>query len=73
MRDLLGGAMLGKIEPNVQNLWEGLPLPEPPPARHVGREHGPKRVQLIFDRVATKKTPGQFRTRVIQDGVHPSQ
>jgi hypothetical protein len=27
---------------------------------------------LIFDRVVTKKTPGQFRTRVIQDGVHPS-
>jgi hypothetical protein len=22
--------------------------------------------------VVTKKTPGQFRTRVIQDGVHPS-
>ena len=48
MRDLLGGAGLGKIEPNVQNLWEGLPLPEPPPARYVGQEHGPKRVQLIF-------------------------
>jgi hypothetical protein len=32
----------------------------------------PDRVQLIFDRVVTKKTPGQFRTRVIQDGVHPS-
>jgi hypothetical protein len=32
----------------------------------------PDRVQLIFDRVITKKTPGQFRTRVIQDGVHPS-
>jgi hypothetical protein len=31
----------------------------------------PDRVQLIFDRVVTKKTPGQFRTRVIQDGVHP--
>jgi hypothetical protein len=30
------------------------------------------RVQLIFDRVVTKKTPGRFRTRVIQDGVHPS-
>jgi len=29
-------------------------------------------VQLIFDRVVTKKTPGEFRTRVIQDGVHPS-
>jgi hypothetical protein len=26
---------------------------------------------LIFYRVVTKKTPGQFRTRVIQDGVHP--
>ena len=29
----------------------------------------PDRVQLIFDRVVTKKTPGEFRTRVIQDGV----
>jgi len=32
----------------------------------------PDRVQLIFNRVVTKKTPGEFRTRVIQDGVHPS-
>jgi hypothetical protein len=32
----------------------------------------PDRVQLVFDRVITKKTPGHFRTRVIQDGVHPS-
>jgi len=32
----------------------------------------PDRVQLIFDRTVTKKTPGEFRTRVIQDGVHPS-
>ncbi len=32
----------------------------------------PDRVQLIFDRVVTKKTPGEFRTRVIQSGVHPS-
>jgi len=32
----------------------------------------PDRVQLVFDRVVTKKTPGMFRTRVIQDGVHPS-
>jgi hypothetical protein len=32
----------------------------------------PDRVQLIFDRVVTKKTPGEFRTRVIQEGVHPS-
>jgi hypothetical protein len=29
-------------------------------------------MQLIFDRVETKKTLGQFRARVIQDGVHPS-
>src|SRR5260370_37200285 len=28
----------------------------------------PDRVQLIFDRVVTKKTPGEVRTRVIQDG-----
>ena len=27
---------------------------------------------LVFDRVVTKKTPGEFRTRVIQEGVHPS-
>jgi hypothetical protein len=32
----------------------------------------PDRVQLIFDRGVTRKTPGEFRTRVIQDGVHPS-
>jgi hypothetical protein len=32
----------------------------------------PDRVQLSFDRAVTKKTPGEFRTRVIQDGVHPS-
>jgi hypothetical protein len=32
----------------------------------------PDRVQLIFDRVVTKKTPGEFRTGVIQNGVHPS-
>lgn len=32
----------------------------------------PDRVQLIFDRVVTKKTPGEFRTRVIQNGVYPS-
>ena len=32
----------------------------------------PDRVQWIFDRAVTKKTPGEFRTRVIQNGVHPS-
>ncbi len=32
----------------------------------------PDRVQLVFDRVVTKKPPGEFRTRVIQEGVHPS-
>jgi hypothetical protein len=32
----------------------------------------PDRVQLIFDRVVTKKTPGEVRTRVIQNGVHPN-
>lgn len=32
----------------------------------------PDRVQLVFDRVVSKRTPGEFRTRVIQDGVHPS-
>jgi len=32
----------------------------------------PDRVPSIFDRAVTKKTPGQFRTRVIPDGVHPS-
>jgi len=32
----------------------------------------PDRVQLLFDRKITKRTPGRFRTRVIQRGVHPS-
>jgi hypothetical protein len=31
----------------------------------------PDRVQLVFDRVVTKKTPGEFRTRVIQDACSP--
>jgi hypothetical protein len=32
----------------------------------------PDRVQLLFERRVTKATPGYFRTRIIQDGVHPS-
>ena len=32
----------------------------------------PDRVQLIFERNITKRPPGSFRTRVIQDGVNPS-
>lgn len=32
----------------------------------------PDRWQLIFDRRVTKATPGPFRTRVMQEGVHPS-
>ncbi len=32
----------------------------------------PDRVQLIFQHRVTKRTPGQFRTRVITDGVIPS-
>jgi hypothetical protein len=32
----------------------------------------PDRVQLVFDRVVSRRTPGEFRTRVIQDGVQPS-
>ena len=32
----------------------------------------PDRVQLIFKRRIIKTTPGQFRTRVIQNGVNPS-
>jgi hypothetical protein len=32
----------------------------------------PDQVQLIFDRQVSKRTPGQFRTRVITDGVVPS-
>jgi hypothetical protein len=32
----------------------------------------PDRVQLIFDRKVTRKTPGHFRTRVITEGVIPS-
>jgi hypothetical protein len=35
----------------------------------VGR---PDQVQLIFQRRVTKRTPGQFRTRVITEGVIPS-
>jgi hypothetical protein len=29
-------------------------------------------VELIFDRLVSKKTPGRFRTRIITDGVVPS-
>jgi hypothetical protein len=32
----------------------------------------PDRVQLLFQRRVTKKTPGRFRTRVITDGVIPT-
>jgi hypothetical protein len=32
----------------------------------------PDRVQLVFERKIIKRTPGQFRTRVIEDGVQPS-
>lgn len=32
----------------------------------------PDRLQLVFDRRILPSTPGQFRTRVIQDGVLPS-
>src|SRR5215468_6752085 len=32
----------------------------------------PDRLQLIFDRKVTKATPGPFRTRMMQQGVHPS-
>jgi hypothetical protein len=35
----------------------------------IGR---PSQVQLIFDRRVTRRTPGQFRTRVITHGVVPS-
>ena len=35
----------------------------------IGR---PAQVQLIFDRRVTRRTPGQFRTRVITEGVTPS-
>ena len=35
----------------------------------IGR---PTQVQLIFDRRVSRRTPGQFRTRVITDGVVPS-
>jgi len=35
----------------------------------IGR---PDKVQLIFDRRVTKRTPGRFRTRVITEGVIPS-
>lgn len=32
----------------------------------------PDRVQLLFERRITRRTPGKFRTRVITDGVSPS-
>jgi hypothetical protein len=32
----------------------------------------PDRVSLVFDRQITKATPGSFRTRIFEDGVHPS-
>ncbi len=32
----------------------------------------PERIQLIFPRKITRKTPGSFRTRVLYEGVHPS-
>ena len=35
----------------------------------VGR---PDRIQLVFERRVTKRTPGLFRTQVIQEGVNPS-
>jgi len=35
----------------------------------IGR---PDRVQLVFERRITKRTPGRFRTRVLTDGVTPS-
>ena len=35
----------------------------------VGR---PDRVQLLFERRITRRTPGSFRTRVLTDGVQPS-
>ena len=35
----------------------------------IGR---PSQVSLVFDRRVSRRTPGQFRTRVITDGVAPS-
>jgi len=35
----------------------------------VGR---PDRIQLVFEKRVTKKTPGLFRTQVVRDGVNPS-
>ena len=32
----------------------------------------PDRVQLLFERKITKRTPGRFQSRIIQNGVHPS-
>src|SRR6516164_7992956 len=59
--------------------WLGrIPLPLRPQDRRAGYDWDLSIWQMevsltqIFDRVVTKKTPGQFRTRVIQDGVHPS-
>ncbi|HET6386517.1 MAG TPA: hypothetical protein VFJ58_24265, partial [Armatimonadota bacterium] len=35
----------------------------------IGR---PDRVSLVFDRNVTRATPGTFRTRIFENGVHPS-
>jgi len=35
----------------------------------VGR---PDRIQLVFERRVTKRTPGLFRTQVVENGVNPS-
>jgi len=32
----------------------------------------PDRIQLLFEHKITRRTPGRFQTRVIQNGVHPS-
>ena len=34
----------------------------------IGR---PDRIQLVFERRVTKRTPGYFRTKVVHDGVNP--
>ncbi len=32
----------------------------------------PDRIQLLFERPITRRTPGRFRTRILTEGVHPS-
>jgi hypothetical protein len=73
--DSLGPEQIDRV---FRKWLKRIPLPLRPEDRRAGYDWDLSIWQLevsltqIFDRVVTKKTPGEFRTRVIQDGVHPS-